>query len=209
MEVSVIAPVAGANPAMTATTTTENVQPNPACCWYPLDENGNIIISGMLGEADTFEAGKNYAVGVVLLPAEGYEFADTTVVNINGGVAEKSLPTSYKNINATYYFASEIKAVNMTVSAPEIGKTPDDMKNTYTATGLASGSYWFYASANASGTNMSGDTAFVSGNTYSAIYQFTISESSPSKFATTIPTSNPNKQYYGQQRNGLCCKSYR
>ena len=29
MEVSVIAPVAGANPAMTATTTTENVQPNP------------------------------------------------------------------------------------------------------------------------------------------------------------------------------------
>lgn len=36
VEVSVTAPVAGNKPAMTATTTTANVQPNPACCWYPL-----------------------------------------------------------------------------------------------------------------------------------------------------------------------------
>ena len=190
VEVSVTAPVAGNTPAMTATTTTANVQSNPACCWYPLDENGNIIISGMLGEADTFEAGKNYAVGVVLLPAEGYEFADTTVVNINGGVAEKSLPTSYKSIQATCYFASEIKAVNMTVSAPEIGKTPNDMTNTYTATGLASGTFWFYASANASGAMMNGSTAFAGENTYSAIYQFKIPDSSNAQFASTITTSD-------------------
>lgn len=68
VEVSVIAPVAGANPAMTATTTTENVQPNPACCWYPLDENGNIIISGILGEDDTFEAGKNLLSALCFSP---------------------------------------------------------------------------------------------------------------------------------------------
>ncbi|MGN0341642.1 MAG: hypothetical protein ACI4DO_02510 [Roseburia sp.] len=190
VEVSVTAPVAGNHPAMTATTTTANVQPNPACFWYPLDENGNIIISGRLGGDDTFEAGKNYAVSVVLLPAEGYEFADTTVVNINGGTAEKSLPTSYKSIQATCYFASEIKAVNMTVSAPEIGKTPNDMTNTYTATGLASGTNWFYASANASSSIMNGATAFAGENTYSAIYQFTIPGSSSAKFAETIGTGD-------------------
>ena len=85
MEVSVIAPVAGANPAMTATTTTENVQPNPACCWYPLDENGNIIISGMLGEDDTFEAGKNYYIRLFLSADTGYAFANpVTIATING-----------------------------------------------------------------------------------------------------------------------------
>ena len=163
--------------------------------WFFASANG----TGTLMSGDTaFVSGNTYSATYQFkIPDSSSDKFATTIttsdITVNNGTVYSVYRASDKEIQVTVNFPTLtdeniINTVSMMVSAPEVGKTPNDM--TYSATGLISGANWFYASANASGTIMSGDTTFVSGNTYSAIYQFTIPDSSSDKFATTITTSD-------------------
>lgn len=95
MEVSVIAPVAGANPAMTATTTTENVQPNPVTIATINGDDATIGLNndGYLGIKKSFVA-SGITTYTISFDANGGIGTMADVTGVSGSKREKR---SYSN----------------------------------------------------------------------------------------------------------------
>lgn len=120
------------------------------------------------------------------IPAENDASTTSYYFRVYFPGADQWLNSNYFSVTRKY---TEISAVNLTNSAPEVGKTPNDM--TYSAdSGLAEGGYWFFPQANAQGGSMAATDTFEDGKTYSAAYRFTIPSTAGKVFAPTVTASN-------------------
>lgn len=116
------------------------------------------------------------------IPAENDASTTSYYFRVYFPGGDQWLNSNYFSVTRKY---TEISAVNLTNSAPEVGKTPNDM--TYSAdSGLAAGGYWFFPQANAQGGSMAATDTFEDGKTYSAAYRFTIPSTAGKVFAPTV-----------------------
>ena len=93
--------------------------------------------------------------------------------------------STVKTTLETLTVAILIEKVNLTISAPEAGKTPNDMTPSVDG-GLNINGRWWFPQHNAQGGSMSGTEAFVNGNSYSSAYRIEIPSNVKKIFAVTV-----------------------
>ncbi len=163
---------------------------------------------GSMAATDTFEDGKTYSAAYrFTIPATaGKVFASTVTVTASNGTVYQVNRVDDTTLEVTVNFdpigsgsVTEISAVNLTNSAPEVGKTPNDM--TYSAdSGIVKGGYWFFPQADAQGGSMAATDTFEDGKTYSAAYRFTIPATAGKVFASTVTVTASNGTVYKVNR---------
>lgn len=119
-DITVIAPVVGANPATTATVTANDGYSvvDGSVKWFYGDTE--------LNTGATFGYEKPYTVKVTLKAKDGYKFTDATTAKINGNTATATLNDG--KLTVSYTFAAipltEITSAAITVTAPDGGASP-------------------------------------------------------------------------------------
>lgn len=115
--------------------------------------------------------------GLSKLLDSGYSYIKGDKSKFDGSTVKTTLETLTVTIL--------IEKVNLTISAPEAGKTPNDMTPSVDG-GLNINGRWWFPQHNAQGGSMSGTEAFVNGNSYSSAYRIEIPSNVKKIFAVTV-----------------------
>ena len=169
--------------------------------WYP-QHNAD---GGSMSGTDVFAYGNNYSSGynIVIPTSLGKTFATTVNVTATNGtvynVNRVNDTTVQVIVNHATLAQVPIDTINLTISAPEAGKTPNDMTASVDGR-LSVNGQWWYPQHNALGGSMSGTDVFAYGNNYSSGYKIVIPTSLGKTFATTVNVTATNGTVYNVNR---------